>query len=54
MHHLTNAKGDQVFIPDFVLYLEDFGDKTFELFFMQVKRKGNYCNNLEDDIKLGK
>jgi hypothetical protein len=43
-------------IPDFVLLVEPSSAITYELLFLEVKRKGNFQNNhLENDlIKLGK
>ncbi|KAI9339737.1 hypothetical protein BD770DRAFT_422365 [Pilaira anomala] len=43
-------------IPDLALFIEPNSGPQYELFFVEVKRKGNYQNNhLEDDlVKLGK
>jgi hypothetical protein len=43
-------------IPDFVLYVDPISAVTFELLFVEVKRKENFQNNyLENDVvKLGK
>lgn len=43
-------------IPDLALFIEPNSGTKYELFFVEVKRKGNYQNNhLEDDlVKLGK
>ncbi|KAI9322918.1 hypothetical protein BX666DRAFT_2017304 [Dichotomocladium elegans] len=46
----------QAMAPDFVLYVDPLSTINFELFFVEVKRKGNFGNgHLESDIvKLGK
>ncbi|KAF7720915.1 hypothetical protein EC973_005775 [Apophysomyces ossiformis] len=52
----TNHPLNQTMIPDFVLYVDPISTVSFELFFVEVKRKGNYSNgHLESDlVKLGK
>lgn len=47
---------EQIMIPDFVIFIEPHSAMNYELFFVEVKIKGNYQNNyLENDlIKLGK
>ena len=43
-------------IPDLTLFIEVNSTTNYELFFVEVKRKGKYQNNnLENDlVKLGK
>lgn len=43
-------------IPDLALFIEPNSGTQYELFFVEVKRKGNHRNNhLKDDlVKLGK
>lgn len=43
-------------IPNLALFVEPDSGTNYEIFFVEVKRKGNYQNNfLESDlVKLGK
>lgn len=54
-YHLVTPSG-QFMMPDFVLFIELSSAINYEVFFMEVKRKGNLSNNtLENDmIKLSK
>ncbi|KAG1521320.1 hypothetical protein G6F47_003389 [Rhizopus delemar] len=54
-YHLVTSDG-QIMMPDFVLFIELSSAINDEVFFMEVKRKGNHSNNtLENDmIKLSK
>jgi hypothetical protein len=47
---------NQTMIPDFVMFVEPLSSIIFELFFVEVKRKGNKSNgNSESDlVKLRK
>lgn len=47
---------DTVMIPDFVLWVEPHANRNFEVFFVEVKKQGNFANgHLESDlVKLGK
>lgn len=55
-YRLTQSSEEQFMIPDLVLFIEPHSAINYELFFVEVKRKGNHQNNhLEDDLaKLGK
>ena len=55
-YRLTQPSDLQIMIPNLVLFVEPHSATNYELFFVEVKRKGNYQNNyLENDlIKLGK
>ncbi|PHZ11633.1 uncharacterized protein RHIMIDRAFT_244120 [Rhizopus microsporus ATCC 52813] len=54
-YHLVTSDG-QIMMPDFVLFIKLSSAISYEVFFMEVKRKGNHSNNtLENDmIKLSK
>lgn len=55
-YRLSLPSDGQIMIPDLALFIEPNSGTKYELFFVEVKRKGNYQNNhLEDDlVKLGK
>ncbi|KAG1466911.1 hypothetical protein G6F46_000479 [Rhizopus delemar] len=58
-YHLVPPSGhpnNQTMLPDLVLYADPISKMNYELFFVEVKRKGNFANgHLESDIvKLGK
>lgn len=55
-YRLTQPSDLQIMIPDLVLFVEPHSATNYELFFVEVKRKGNYQNDyLENDlIKIGK
>ncbi|KAG1051327.1 hypothetical protein G6F43_006453 [Rhizopus delemar] len=51
-----NHSSKQTMKPDFALYLSPSSAINYELFFVEVKRKGNYANGTgeSDTVKLGK
>lgn len=51
-----NHSSKQMMKPDFALYLSPSSAINYELFFVEVKRKGNYANGTgeSDTVKLGK
>lgn len=55
-YRLTLPSDGQIMIPDLALFVEVNSTTNYELFFVEVKRKGKYQNNnLENDlVKLGK
>lgn len=58
-YHLVPPSGhpnNQTMLPDLVLYADPISKVNYELFFVEVKRKGNFANgHLESDtVKLGK
>lgn len=54
-YHLVTSDG-QIMMPDFVLFIELSSAINYEVFFTEVKRKGNHSNNTlkNDMIKLSK
>ncbi|KAL0085068.1 hypothetical protein J3Q64DRAFT_1814507 [Phycomyces blakesleeanus] len=59
IYHLLSPSqlySGQLMMPDYVLFVEPYSSITFELCFVEVKRKGNhYKGNYESDlVKLGK
>lgn len=54
--HPTFPSSNQIMMPDFVIFVEPRSSMTFELCFVEVKRKGNHYKGTKetDLVKIGK